>query len=146
MPPEPAMDTTNSAAIAAVPVAGGCRHLVRLIQTGESYECAESETLLQGMVRIGRKGIPVGCVNGGCGVCKISVPAGSVRTIGAMSRAHVSAEEEARGVRLACRVSPLRGVDVEVVGKLKKAFGFQWGAGASSRSCAAGKTNQSKET
>jgi ferredoxin len=69
-----------------------------------------------------------------------------VRTIGAMSRAHVSAEEEARGVCLACRVSPLRGVDVEVVGKLKKAFGFQWGAGASSRSCAAGETNQSKET
>jgi len=132
MPPESAMDTTNSASIAAVPGAVGCRHLVRLIQSGESYECAESETLLQGMVRIGRKGIPVGCVNGGCGVCKISVPAGSVRTIGTMSRAHVSAEEEARGVCLACRVSPLRGVDVEVVGRLKKAFGFQWGAGASS--------------
>lgn len=98
------------------------------------------------MVRLGRKGIPVGCVNGGCGVCKISVCAGSVRKVGAMSRAHVSAEEEARGVCLACRVSPLQGVEVEVVGKLKKALGFQWGAGASSRSGPAGETNQSKET
>ncbi|MDH2239433.1 2Fe-2S iron-sulfur cluster-binding protein [Pigmentiphaga sp. GD03639] len=140
------MDPTKSASTAAVPVAGGCQHLVRLTQTGESYDCAESETLLQGMVRIGRKGIPVGCVNGGCGVCKISVRVGSVRKVGAMSRAHVSAEEEARGVCLACRVSPLQGVEVEVVGKMKKAFSFQWGAGASSRSGAAGETNQSKET
>lgn len=131
---------------AAAPVVGASRHLVRLTQTGESYDCAESETLLQGMVRIGRKGIPVGCVNGGCGVCKISVRVGSVRKVGAMSRAHVSAEEEARGVCLACRVSPLQGVEVEVVGKMKKALAFQWGAGASSRSDSAGETNQSKET
>ncbi|TWO71287.1 2Fe-2S iron-sulfur cluster binding domain-containing protein [Caenimonas sedimenti] len=121
-----------------------CRHLVRLRQTGESYDCTESETLLQGMVRLGRKGIPVGCVNGGCGVCKISVCVGSVRKVGAMSRAHVSAEEEARGVCLACRVSPLQCVEVEVVGKLKKALGFQWGAGASFRSGPADETNQSQ--
>jgi ferredoxin len=140
------MEPTKSVSTAAVPVSGACRHLVRLTQTGESYDCAESETLLQGMLRIGRKGIPVGCVNGGCGVCKISVRVGSVRKMGAMSRAHVSAEEEARGVCLACRVSPLRGVEVEVVGKLKKALGYQWGAGASSRSGQAGETNQSKET
>ncbi len=140
------MDRTQSVSMAAVPVAAACRHLVRLRQTGESYDCSESETLLQGMVRLGRKGIPVGCVNGGCGVCKISVRVGSVRKVGAMSRAHVSAEEEARGVCLACRVSPLQGVEVEVVGKLKKAIGVQWVAGASSRSGPAGETSQSKET
>ncbi|MES2102144.1 MAG: 2Fe-2S iron-sulfur cluster-binding protein [Pseudomonadota bacterium] len=140
------MGLTKSVSIAALPVAAACRHLVRLTRTGESYHCTESETLLQGMVRLGRKGIPVGCVNGGCGVCKISVRVGSVRKVGAMSRAHVSAEEEARGVCLACRVSPLQGVEVEVVGKMKKALGFQWGAGASSRSEAAGEANQSKET
>lgn len=139
------MDPTKSACT-AVPVAGERQFLVRLTQTGESFSCAESETLLQGMVRIGRKGIPVGCVNGGCGVCKISVRVGSVRKVGAMSRAHVSAEEEVRGVCLACRVSPLQGVEAEVVGKMKKAFSFQWGAGASSRSGAASETNQSKET
>ncbi len=140
------MDRTDSVSIAAAPVAPTCRHLVRLRQTGESFECTESETLLQGMLRLGRKGIPVGCVNGGCGVCKIIVRMGSVRKLGAMSRAHVSAEEEARGVCLACRVSPLEGVEVEVVGKMKKALSVQWGAGASSRSGPAGETNQSKET
>lgn len=140
------MGRTTSVPTAEPPVAGACRHLVRLIQTGESYDCAESETLLQGMMRIGRKGIPVGCVNGGCGVCKISVRVGSVRKVGAMSRAHVSAEEEARGVCLACRVSPIQGVEVEVLGKMKKALGFAWGAGASSRGEPAGESNQSKET
>lgn len=140
------MDLTKSVSTAAAPVAGACRHLVRVTQTGESYDCAESETLLQGMLRIGRKGIPVGCVNGGCGVCKISVRVGTVRKVGAMSRAHVSAEEEARGVCLACRVSPLQGLEVEVVGKMKKALDFQWGAGASSRSNPAVEANQSKET
>lgn len=140
------MNSTKPVSTAAVPVDGACRHPVRLTQTGESYDCAESETLLQGMLRLGRKGIPVGCVNGGCGVCKISVCAGSVRKVGAMSRAHVSAEEEARGICLACRVSPLQRLEVEVVGKMKKALAYQWGAGASSRSDAAGEIDQSKET
>ena len=101
-------------------------HLIRLIQTGEVYSCSELESLLQGMVRIGRKGIPAGCLNGGCGVCKIKVSAGSVRCVGAMSRAHVSADEEIQGICLACRVAPLGSVDIEVVGKMKKVWGGQW--------------------
>ena len=132
------MDSTRPVSTSAVPFDGACRHPVGLMQTGETYDCAESETLLQGMLRLGRKCIPVGCVNGGCGICKISVCAGSVRKVGAMSRAHVSAEEEARGVCLACRVSPLQGLEVEVVGKMKKALAFQWGAGATSRGDATG--------
>lgn len=104
------------------------KHEVRLVHTGEVYICSESETLLQGMARIGRKGIPVGCLNGGCGVCKISVRVGSVRRVGAMSRAYVSADEEAQGVCLACRVAPVEGVDVVVLGKMKKAWGDPWGA------------------
>ena len=122
------------------------KHPVRLVQTGEVYLCSESETLLQGMARIGRKGIPVGCLNGGCGVCKISVRPGSVRRVGVMSRAHVSAAEEAQGVCLACRVSPVEGVEVDVVGKLKKALTLQWGAGTSPRSAAGLETRVTKET
>ena len=38
---------------------------VAFAQTGESYPCATDESLLNGMLRLGRKGIPVGCVNGG---------------------------------------------------------------------------------
>ena len=38
---------------------------VHVAQTDETYPCAGNESLLTGMVRLGRKGIPVGCVNGG---------------------------------------------------------------------------------
>jgi ferredoxin len=81
---------------------------------------------------LGKRGIPVGCVNGGCGVCKISIRSGRVRKVGAMSRAHVSVEEEAKGMSLACRVAPLEDVAVEVVGKMTKAFTLASDVGASS--------------
>lgn len=100
------------------------KHRVRIVESGEVYVCCESESLLQGMARIGRKGIPVGCLNGGCGVCKIKVDVHSVRRVGAMSRAHVSVEEENEGICLACRVAPLEDVEVAVVGKMKKAWGW----------------------
>jgi len=109
-----------------------CMWSIRLEQTGETYLCSEAETLLMGMTRLGKRGIPVGCVNGGCGVCKISIRSGRVRMVGAMSRAHVSVEEEAKGVCLACRVAPLENVAVEVVGKMTKAFTFPSVASASS--------------
>lgn len=97
---------------------------IHIEQSGETYLCREAETLLEGMTRLGRRGIPVGCVNGGCGVCKIGILSGRVRQVGAMSRAHVSVEEEVRGVCLACRVAPMENVVVEVVGKMSKAFGL----------------------
>ena len=95
---------------------------VEVAPSGESYTCASSESLLAGMLRLGRKGIPVGCVNGGCGVCKVHVLEGQCQPLGPISRAHVSAEEQARGVTLACRVAPVTPVRLEVVGKLQKPF------------------------
>ncbi|MBC2771080.1 2Fe-2S iron-sulfur cluster-binding protein [Pusillimonas minor] len=56
--------------------ATNCRHAIRLLQTGEAYVCSSAETLLQGMARIGKKGIPAGCLNGGCGVCKVVIRCG----------------------------------------------------------------------
>lgn len=91
-------------------------------QTGEHYACATSESLLQGMLRLGRKGIPVGCVNGGCGVCKVRILDGAVQPLGPVSRAHVSAEEEAAGCTLACRVAPATAVRLAVAGKFEKPF------------------------
>ncbi len=102
------------------------KHRVCIVESDEVYVCAESESLLQGMARIGRKGIPVGCLNGGCGVCKIKVNVGTVRRIGAMSRAHVTLQEEKEGICLACRVAPLADVDVAVMGKMKKAWAHGW--------------------
>ena len=37
---------------------------VTIEQTGESYPCAIGESLLKGMLRLGRKGIPAGCCAG----------------------------------------------------------------------------------
>ena len=95
---------------------------VRIAQTGETYPCATDESLLKGMLRLGRKGIPAGCVNGGCGVCKVRIVEGRVHALGPVSRAHVSADEEQAGVTLACRVAPACAVTLEVAGKLQKPF------------------------
>lgn len=95
---------------------------VTVLQTGETFPCPVGDSVLQGMLRLGRKGIPVGCVNGGCGVCKIKVVDGDVRKLGPVSRAHVSAEEEAEGCTLACRVSPTSALTLEVTGKFEKPF------------------------
>ena len=95
---------------------------VHVTQTDETFPCASDESLLQGMLRLGRKGIPVGCVNGGCGICKVRVTDGQCRSLGPISRAHVSAEEEAQGFTLACRVAPVTAVRLEVAGKFEKPF------------------------
>ncbi len=95
---------------------------VHVCQTNETYPCATTESLLQGMLHLGRKGIPVGCVNGGCGVCKVQVLEGQCRPLGPVSRAHVSAAEEAIGFTLACRVAPVTPVRLEVAGKFEKPF------------------------
>ena len=98
------------------------KHAVLVVETNEVYLCASAETLLEGMARIGRKCIPVGCVNGGCGVCKVTIVKGKVHKCGPMSRAHVSEEEELQGVLLACRAMPMSAIELEVIGKMKKAI------------------------
>jgi ferredoxin len=95
---------------------------VCVAQTGETYACGTDESLLRGMVRLGRRGIPVGCINGGCGVCKVRIVDGEVQALGPVSRAHVSAEEEAAGTTLACRVAPRGAVTLEVAGRLARPF------------------------
>ncbi|MDQ7745931.1 2Fe-2S iron-sulfur cluster binding domain-containing protein [Hydrogenophaga pseudoflava] len=95
---------------------------VHVAQTDETFPCAANESLLTGMVRLGRKGIPVGCVNGGCGVCKVRILAGDIQALGPISRAHVSVDEECQGYTLACRVAPQTAVQLEVAGKLNKPF------------------------
>lgn len=96
---------------------------VSVTQSGDCFDCAPNESLLSAMLRLGRKGIPVGCVNGGCGVCKVRIVSGAVQPLGPVSRAHVSADEEAQGYTLACRVAPTEAVQLEVAAKLRKPFG-----------------------
>lgn len=87
--------------------------------TGEHYSCTASRSVLEGMEALGKKGIPVGCRQGGCGVCKVQVNAGSY-TKQVMSRAHISADEEASGCVLSCRIKPTSDLHLSVIGAMKK--------------------------
>ncbi|WP_306606973.1 2Fe-2S iron-sulfur cluster binding domain-containing protein [Azonexus sp.] len=92
---------------------------VLIEETGESFRCSPQETLLAGMERLGRKGIPVGCRGGGCGVCKIEITAGTyLKRV--MSREYVSLDDEAAGRVLACRVRPTSDIRLRVLGKMSK--------------------------
>ena len=98
------------------------KHAVLVVETNEEYLCSSTETLLEGMARLGRKCIPVGCVNGGCGVCKVAIVKGQLHKCGPMSRVHVSEAEELQGVLLACRAMPTSAIELTVIGKMKKAI------------------------
>lgn len=92
---------------------------IRIENTGEHYACTDKRSVLEGMEALGKKGIPVGCRQGGCGVCKVRVLEGSYSKR-VMSRAHVSAEEEAEGCVLSCRIKPTSDLRVAVLGAMKK--------------------------
>lgn len=92
---------------------------VLIEETGETFRCSPNESLLVGMERLGKKGIPVGCRGGGCGVCKVEITSGDyVKRV--MSREYVSVEDEAAGRVLACRVKPASDITLRVLGKMAK--------------------------
>jgi len=93
---------------------------VTIADTGETYKCRTDESLLTGMHRLGKRGIPVGCRGGGCSVCKVQVTHGTWAQMRAMSREYVSDDDLAAGRVLACCVRPLEEVEVAVIGKLNK--------------------------
>lgn len=80
---------------------------------GAAFPCRDSETVIAALERaagfgaaaVGGRRVPVGCRQGGCGVCRVHVLDGRYR-VGAQSRAHVSAEESGEGIALACRLIP----------------------------------------
>jgi ferredoxin len=94
-------------------------HTISITNTAEDFRCAAAQSLLGAMEALGRKGIPVGCRGGGCGVCKVRIDAGSVHTE-AMSRACVSAQEQRQGFVLACRAYPRSDLAVTAVDKLAR--------------------------
>jgi ferredoxin len=65
--------------------------------------------------------LPVGCRRGGCGICRVRVTKGAYRR-DVMSRAHVSAADEAVGIVLACCIYPQSDLSLRletVAGKAK---------------------------
>ncbi|PWR23158.1 2Fe-2S iron-sulfur cluster-binding protein [Zavarzinia compransoris] len=98
-------------------------HRITITDTGEEFPCADSQSVLDGMVRLGRRGIPAGCRGGGCGVCKIEVLEGTF-TPEVMSRAHVSEDDLRQGRVLACRIRPEGDLCIRVIGKMTRAWGL----------------------
>lgn len=94
---------------------------VRISETGECFPCDSGESVLAGMAKLGRRGIPLGCRGGGCGVCKVEVLAGSFRRK-AMSRSHVGEEDEKQGRVLACRIFPGSDLELRVLGQMKSSL------------------------
>ena len=97
------------------------RFSVLIEDSGDRVSCSGAQNLLRAMEVLGRRGIPVGCRGGGCGVCKVQVTAGDYHTQ-RMSRSCLSAEEEAEGIVLACKLFPDSDLTVKVVGKMCKAL------------------------
>lgn len=94
-------------------------YTIHIADTDEHYPCADGDNLLRAMEALGRRGIPVGCRGGGCGVCKVRIREGRIHTL-KMSRAQVSASEQEHGIVLACRAFPLSDLSLEVIGKIRK--------------------------
>ncbi len=93
---------------------------VRILETGETVLCSPGQSILDGIVKLGSKGIPTGCRGGGCGVCKVEICSGSYARK-PMSRAHVTAQDELDGQGLACRVIPTSNISLRVLGAMSRA-------------------------
>jgi len=98
----------------------GERFSILIEDTGEIVRSDGRENVLRAMEVLGRKGIPVGCRGGGCGVCKVQVVEGQYHTR-KMSRACISEQEERDGIVLACRLLADSDLRLRVVGKMLKA-------------------------
>lgn len=94
---------------------------VSILETGETVLCSAGQSVLDGIVKLGSKGIPTGCRGGGCGVCKVEILSGTYARK-PMSRAHVTAQEELNGKGLACRVVPTSNISLRVLGAMSRAI------------------------
>ena len=90
-------------------------HLIRLCDGHEQFLCDGQRNLLDGMQRLARKGIPLGCRGGGCGVCRVQVLSGCYHCQ-RMSREQISESDERIGIALACRLYPDSDLEITVLG------------------------------
>lgn len=94
-------------------------YAITIADSGESFSCREGQNVLLAMERLGRKGIPVGCRGGGCGICRVQVLGeGRFRTL-KMSRAQVSEADAAIGICLACKLIPESDLAIRPLGLLR---------------------------
>ena len=93
---------------------------IAIADSQEQFTCRHGQNVLRAMERLGRRGIPVGCRGGGCGICRVQVlGSGAFRTL-KMSRAQVSEADEAAGICLACKLLPEGDLTIRPLGLLQK--------------------------
>lgn len=97
------------------------KYRIAIQDSDETFLCGASQNLLEGMVRLGRRGIPSGCRGGACGVCKVEVLQGGYHSK-RMSRCHVDDEDLVHDRVLACRINPDSDLVIRVIGKMKARF------------------------
>lgn len=73
---------------------------------GQVFTCKHNQFILDAMLKTRCGPIHYGCCGGGCGVCKARVVSGRFEVVKSMSRAHVTVEEQLRGIVLLCCVQP----------------------------------------
>ena len=92
---------------------------IRIEGSPEILSCSDDQTVLRCSEVGFKRRIPVGCRQGGCGVCKVQVLEGTYRTR-VMSRAHVSREDQELGRVLACCIWPASDLRIAVLGHAGK--------------------------
>ena len=97
---------------------------ISIADSTDSFTCESDQNVLAAMEKLGRKGIPVGCRGGGCGICRVRVIGDAkldrdYRTL-KMSKAQVSDADREHGIALACKLLPLADLEVEPLGLLQK--------------------------
>lgn len=102
---------------------------LKMLNCEKIIKANEDNHILDSMNIAGTNKAPNGCHGGGCGVCKIKILKGDVKTI-CMSSKYISYEEKKDGYVLACRAFPLSDLEFEFIGKAKckvnvrKKYGF----------------------
>ena len=95
---------------------------ITLADSGACFPCKDGQTVLAAMEKLGRRGIPVGCRGGGCGICRVQVVDGAHYRTQKMSRAQVSADDIKAGICLACKLIPEGDLVVRALGLLPRSL------------------------
>ncbi|SEI59698.1 2Fe-2S iron-sulfur cluster binding domain-containing protein [Allopseudospirillum japonicum] len=89
------------------------KYWIQVLAPKQGFFADPQQSVLAAMEAAGQESIPVGCRGGGCGKCRIQIVQGQYFSK-RMSRAWISAEQEAQGKVLACRVYARTDLNIQV--------------------------------
>jgi len=93
--------------------------VIKIHNTDQHFLCDSDKNLLQAIGLTTKKGIPIGCRRGGCGICKVKVLEGVYHTL-IMSKSHIDNADLKENIVLACRVKPSSNLIVEIMSLVTK--------------------------